>query len=274
MKQMHLAVSAIMLVLLAWISVVPAAGAITLTPEQMKIAAGLSGQQKADLARQAGVALPGAANKTAKDVAQPVVMKARKTGSSNLEKQNRPRVTSVEAQAVTGHAEVPVAEVKSQKAADVLAVRRAFADFTRDAKPLTVNTNLKQFGYELFAGSPTTFAPATDVPVPAEYVLGPGDELNIHLYGREDQQLVLVVDREGEIAFPSLGPLSVAGMRFNEAKAFIAQQVKEKLVGVTADISMGKLRSIRIFALGDVERPGSYTVSGLSTISNHCAISS
>lgn len=273
MKNMHKILSGLVVAMLAWISVIPVAGAITLTPEQMKIASGLSGQQKADLARQAGVALPGAANKTAKDVAKPVAMKARKTGSSNLEKQNRPRVTSVEAQAVTGNAAVPVAEVKSQKDAEALEVRRAFADFTRDAKPLTVDTNLKQFGYELFAGSPTTFAPATEVPVPAEYVLGPGDELNIHLYGREDQDLVLVVDREGEIAFPSLGPLSVASMRFNEAKAFIAQQVKEKLVGVTADISMGKLRSIRIFALGDVERPGSYTVSGLSTISNALFVS-
>jgi len=249
------------------------AEAITLSPQQQQQLAGMSAKQKADLARQAGVSLPAAAKKSAVETARPTVMKVRNVGSSNLEAQSKPKAAAVEVQATTGAAEVTVSEVKTRKDAETMEVRRAFADFARDAKPLTVDTNLKQFGYELFAGSPDTFAPATDVPVPAEYVLGPGDELNIHLYGREDQELVLVVDREGEIAFPSLGPVSVAGMGFAEAKAFIAQQVKEKLVGITADISMGKLRSIRIFALGDVERPGSYTVSGLSTISNALFVS-
>jgi len=273
MKSLHMVLSVMMVSLLAWIAVIPAAGAITLTPEQQQKLAGMSAKQKADLARQAGVALPAASKKSSAEIAKPTVMKVRNVGTSNLEAQSKPKVEAVEVQAVVGNANVPVAEVKSQKDAEALEVRRAFASFSRDAKPLTVDTNLKQFGYELFAGSPDTFAPATDVPVPAEYVLGPGDELNVHLYGREDEELVLVVDREGEIAFPSLGPVSVAGMGFAEAKAFIAQQVKEKLVGITADISMGKLRSIRIFALGDVERPGSYTVSGLSTISNALFVS-
>lgn len=263
----------VFILLLACVAIAPVASALTLTPAQQQQLAGMSDQQKADLARQAGVSLPAGAKKPATEVAKPTVMKVRKPGSSNLEAQSQPRLAAVEVQASTGAITSPVAKVSNQKDAEALAVRRAFADFTRDAKPLTVDTHLKQFGYELFAGSPNTFEPATAVPVPAEYVLGPGDELNIHLYGREDQQLVLVVDREGEIAFPALGPLSVAGMGFAEAKAFIAQQVKEKLVGVTADISMGKLRSIRIFALGDVERPGSYTVSGLSTISNALFVS-
>ena len=263
----------VIMALSASAAVIPTAVAASLTPEQMKIAASLSDKQKADLARQAGVTLPSSSNKSSAEIAKPTVMKVRQVGRSNLESQSNPKIKAVEAQAITGKTEVPVVEVKSQKDAETLEIRRAFANFARDAKPLSVDTNLKQFGYSLFAGSPDTFAPATEVPVPAEYVLGPGDELNIHLYGREDQELTLVVDREGEIAFPSLGPISVAGMGFAEAKAFIAQQVKEKMVGITADISMGKLRSIRIFALGDVERPGSYTVSGLSTISNALFVS-
>ncbi len=330
MKKIHWFVSGIMLILLSWTAPVQSAGAITLTPEQQQKLAGMSAQQKAELARQAGIALPAAAVKTNENTAKPVVIKAREAGSSNLEQQRKPKpadsekfslnggeqprmpgqcksmldaqgrmklvtqcqsklddtgqivwlaqgqpVLSSECKPMMNAQGKPVmgAGDKPLLFAECQSVLNAFADFTRDAKPLTVDANLKQFGYELFAGSPDTFAPATEVPVPAEYVLGPGDELNIHLYGREDQDLVLVVDREGEIAFPSLGPLSVAGMRFNEAKAFIAEQVKEKLVGVTADISMGKLRSIRIFALGEVERPGSYTVSGLSTISNALFVS-
>ena len=273
MKNMQKVLSIMMLTLLMWMAVIPAAEAITLTPEQQKELSGLSDKQKADLAQQAGVALPVAATKSKVETAKPTVMKVRNVGSSNLEAQNRPKVDALDVKAGTDHVDVPVEQVDSQKDAEILEARRAFASFTRDAKPLNVNTNLKQFGYALFAGSPDTFAPATEVPVPAEYVLGPGDELNIHLYGREDQELVLVVDREGEIAFPALGPISVAGMGFAEAKAFIAQQVKQKMVGISADISMGKLRSIRIFALGDVERPGSYTVSGLSTISNALFVS-
>lgn len=260
-------------VLSLWTGMAFNASAITLTEEQKRIAAGLSDKEKADLARQAGVSLPAASGKSDPKQDAPAVIKPRNVGTSNLEAQGTPRVEDAEVQATTGQAEVPVEEVPSQEAAEALEVRRAFADFAREAKPLTVDTNLKQFGYELFAGSPDTFEPATDVPVPAEYVVGPGDELNVHLYGREDQELVLIVDREGEIAFPSLGPLAVAGMGFAEVRAYIAQQVKEKMVGITADISMGKLRSIRIFALGDVERPGSYIVSSLSTISNALFVS-
>lgn len=260
-------------VLAVWAGVSSNASAVTLTEEQKMLAAGLSDEEKADLARQAGIVSPASLKKEKSQVPAPKKMKARDVGSSNLEAQTGSRVGAADMQAVAGDDEAPKEEVVSEEDAEVLEVRRAFANFDEDAKPLTVDTDLRQFGYELFAGSPDTFTPATDVPVPAEYVLGPGDEINIHLYGRADEELVLVVDREGEIAFPSLGPLAVAGMGFAEAKAFIAQQVKEKLVGITADISMGKLRSIRIFALGDVERPGSYTVSGLSTISNALFVS-
>ena len=261
--------------LACWLGIAANASAITLTEEQKRIASSLSDREKAELARQAGVSLSSTSGKSDPKQDGPVVIKARDVGGSNLESKMQQQVkpATEERQAISPVVDVPVEKVAGQADAERLEVRRAFASFAKDAEPLTVDTNLKLFGYELFAGSPDTFAPATDVPVPAEYVIGPGDELNVHLYGREDQQVVLVVDREGEIAFPSLGPLAVAGMGFAEVKAFIAQQVKEKMVGVTADISMGKLRSIRIFALGDVARPGSYTVSSLSTISNALFVS-
>ena len=250
------------------------ASAVTLTEEQKRIAASLSDKEKAELARQAEVSLPAPSQSDPKRDA-PVAPRSRSVGTSNLEltAKQTGAPEPEERPAISAAVDVPVEKVTGQGDAERLEVRRAFADFAKDSEPLRVDTNIKQFGYELFAGSPDTFAPATDVPVPAEYVLGPGDELNIHLYGREDQDLVLVVDREGEIAFPQLGPLAVAGMGFSEAKAFIAQQVKEKMVGITADISMGKLRSIRIFALGEVAHPGSYTVSSLSTISNALFVS-
>jgi len=248
--------------------------AVTLTAAQMQVAASLSDKQKTELAAKAGVALPSLEKKA---VSAPVSIKARGAGSSNLELKMNTESTVSEGEKLTRSESaamaLPVQKVKNKTEADKLEVHRAFASFSESGKPMTVNTALKQFGYSLFAGSPDSFTPPVDVPVPAEYVLGPGDEVNIHLYGGEDRDLTLTVDRRGEMNFPSIGPLAVAGMNFSELKAFIVEQVKEKMLGVTANVSMGKLRSIRIFALGDVERPGSYTVSGLSTIANALYVS-
>jgi protein involved in polysaccharide export with SLBB domain len=139
-------------------------------------------------------------------------------------------------------------------------------------EPIDVDA-LQPFGYDLFAGAPTTFAPATDVPVPAEYVLGPGDTLQVQLLGKISATYALVVSRDGTIDFPQLGPIRVAGMRFPDAQALIEQRVNAELIGVRSSVTMGPLRSIRIFVLGDAERPGSYTVSGLSTITNALFVS-
>ncbi len=127
---------------------------------------------------------------------------------------------------------------------------------------------LKPFGYDLFAGSPSTFAPATDVPVPAEYVVGPGDTLRVQLVGTTRGSYNLVVGRDGQINFPELGPIPVSGQRFEEARQMLEQRVTEQMIGTRASISIGELRSIRVFVLGEAETPGSYTVSGLSTITN------
>ncbi|MDX8380543.1 MAG: SLBB domain-containing protein [Ghiorsea sp.] len=160
-------------------------------------------------------------------------------------------------------------DTQTSYGADYNEVKEAFSDFLKDSEFLQVDIQgLEQFGYNLFAGVPTTFAPATDVPVPLEYVLGPGDELSVQMFGQKSSVFTLVVDREGKVAFPDIGPLILAGMSFSEAKAAIAQQVGDKMVGVTASISMGKLRSIRVFVLGEVALPGSYVVSGLATLSN------
>lgn len=165
--------------------------------------------------------------------------------------------------------EVPLTEVVTQKAADTQAVRRSFEDFLREAKPMTVNTeSLQQFGYDLFATQPSSFAPVTDVPVPPEYVLGPGDEIKVQLFGKDNKDIVLTIDREGSVAFPQVGPIALAGLSFAQAKTMLSEMIAQKMIGNTASITMGQLRSIRIFALGDVFRPGSYTVSGLATLSH------
>jgi polysaccharide export outer membrane protein len=132
---------------------------------------------------------------------------------------------------------------------------------------------LEPFGYSLFAGSPTTFAPINDVPVSSDYLLGPSDVLKVQLYGKTSVAYELAIDSEGGIYFPELGPISLAGMTFQEAKAKLNETIKQRMIGVKASISIGELRSIRVFVLGEAYVPGSYVVSSLSTITNALVLS-
>lgn len=129
-------------------------------------------------------------------------------------------------------------------------------------------TDLDYFGYDVFSGVPTTFAPVTDVPVPTDYVLAPGDTIITQLYGKETGSFTLAVNRDGAINFPQLGPIVVAGMTFDETRALLQARVGEQMIGTSVSVTLGQLRSIRIFVLGEVNQPGSYTVSSLSTITN------
>ncbi|EKZ9010133.1 SLBB domain-containing protein [Vibrio alginolyticus] len=126
---------------------------------------------------------------------------------------------------------------------------------------------LKRFGLDLFAGSPTTFAPISDVPVPADYTVGAGDEIVIQLFGKENTTHRLRVNRAGIINFPSLGPVQVAGMTFPDVRDSLNQRVKEQMIGVRSDISLGEMRTMQVFVMGDAFKPGAYTVSALTTIS-------
>jgi polysaccharide biosynthesis/export protein len=136
-----------------------------------------------------------------------------------------------------------------------------------------VDNDLQPFGYDLFAGAPTTFSPVTEIPIPVDYVIGPGDTVQVQLFGKENQQYELLVDREGGLQFPGIGPIAVTGMRFDELKQVLKQRINKHMLGVQVHVSLGELRSMRIFVLGDVNRPGAFTVSSLSTMTNALFVS-
>ena len=135
------------------------------------------------------------------------------------------------------------------------------------------NGGLKPFGYDLFVGSPTTFAPVTEIPIPNDYTLGPGDVLRVQLWGKENQQLELPISRDGTVSFPQSGPQTVAGLTFDQARQQIKNRVSEQYIGVQASVSLGELRSMRVFVLGEARNAGSYTVSSLSTMTNALYVS-
>jgi polysaccharide biosynthesis/export protein len=127
---------------------------------------------------------------------------------------------------------------------------------------------LKPFGYDLFEQAPSTFSPVTDVPVPADYVIGPGDQFRVQLFGSQNRSLPLVVSRDGSINFPELGPINVGELRFSAAKSAIESRVAQQMIGVRASVTLGDTRAIRVFVLGEVRQPGSYTVSGLASMTS------
>jgi polysaccharide export outer membrane protein len=124
----------------------------------------------------------------------------------------------------------------------------------------------RRFGEAIFDREVSTFAPTDDAPVPANYVLGPGDELTVSLFGARNQQFTLSLSRDGTLNFPELGPIRLAGLTFERARQLIQTRVKQQLVGVDAVISMGSLRAINVFMAGEVKAPGAYSVSALTTI--------
>ncbi|GEM_PF-210625 len=136
-----------------------------------------------------------------------------------------------------------------------------------DVPPPPVTDNLVQFGYNFFTSMVSTFAPVGNVPVGNDYVIGPGDEIDILLWGRVNTVLNPVVDRQGTIQITELGPIQVAGLTFAQAKKLIESKAK-KMTGTQVDVTMGQLRTITVTVAGDVIQPGSYQVSALSRVSN------
>ena len=142
-----------------------------------------------------------------------------------------------------------------------------------DVTGATPAKNLKPFGYDLFAGAPNTFAPVINVPVSPNYLLGPGDVLQVMFYGKTNGAFGLEINRDGTVDFPELGPVGLAGLSFQEAKDMLQTRISTQMIGVQASISMGELRSMQIFVLGEAFKPGAYTVSSLSTITHALVVS-
>ncbi len=132
----------------------------------------------------------------------------------------------------------------------------------------TISTDLTQFGYNLFRTAVSTFAPVTDVPVGPDYVIGPGDRFNISLWGRIEGSYQVEVNRNGEITLPKTGTLKVWGLTFAELKKYLLAEFSRHYKDFHINVVMARLRTIRVFAIGEVVTPGSYTLSSLSTVYN------
>jgi len=130
----------------------------------------------------------------------------------------------------------------------------------------SISTELKPFGYDFFSKVTTESSiPRRDIPVSSDYIIGPGDEIKILIWGRVNDEYDLIVDRDGNISVPQIGPLQVAGMSLDEMKNYLADQT-DQIIGAKINITMGALKSIHVFVLGEVKKPGSYSLDSFSTI--------
>jgi protein involved in polysaccharide export with SLBB domain len=124
------------------------------------------------------------------------------------------------------------------------------------------------YGASLFENVPSTFAPVDNIPVTADYVIGPGDGLMIRAWGQIDLDVHARVDRNGNIFLPKVGSVGVAGLRYAQIEDFLRSHIGRIYQNFDLNVTMGELRSIDIYVVGQVTRPGRYTVSSLSTLTN------
>jgi polysaccharide export outer membrane protein len=124
------------------------------------------------------------------------------------------------------------------------------------------------FGENLFNGVPSTFAPVDNIPVTPDYVIGPGDELRLQIWGQVNQRGTFVVDRTGSISLPEVGVIHVAGLQFSQLDDFLKSQLGRVYRNFDLNTNLGQLRSIQVFVTGQARQPGSYTIGSLSTLLN------
>jgi protein involved in polysaccharide export with SLBB domain len=131
---------------------------------------------------------------------------------------------------------------------------------------------LKRFGSEVFVDRGSSMARGSlssdtplDVPLGPDYVIGPGDTLTINLWGGMTQSLVRVVGRDGQILLPEAGSLQVAGLPLQQAAGLIEGALKQQYRNAQVSVTVSRLRSVRVYVVGDVQRPGGYDISSLAT---------
>jgi protein involved in polysaccharide export with SLBB domain len=126
-------------------------------------------------------------------------------------------------------------------------------------------SKLERFGAALFRNSASADKNSMDAPVGSDYVIGPGDELVIEYWGSSSQKFQSVVDHEGRVVLPEAGALLVAGHTLGEAQQLVQKALVGQFRDISVNVSLGKLKTVRAYVVGDVKNPGAYDVSSVST---------
>ncbi len=126
---------------------------------------------------------------------------------------------------------------------------------------------LPVFGEQLFSAA-SGFAPVSGAPVPHNYILGPGDEIRLQIWGAVNAEHSLTIDRNGQINLPKVGVVSLVGVRAGELESVLRSKIGRIFTNFNLNATLGRLRSIQIYVVGQARQPGTYTISSLSTLIN------
>src|ERR1017187_74894 len=132
----------------------------------------------------------------------------------------------------------------------------------------SVGRPLPLFGQSLFVQAPSTFSPVDFMQVPSDYIIGPGDELQIRIWGQVEANLRVIVDRSGQIYIPQVGQISVAGLHYGDLEQHLKTEISKIFKNFNVTANIGRLRSIQVVVVGNARYPGTYTISSLSTLVN------
>ena len=168
------------------------------------------------------------------------------------------------ADAATPVSQDNVNQVEQTQGSTALNLNNEFQTFLAQS----VGRVLPMYGYNLFSRPPSTFAPVSNIPVPQDYVIGPGDEIVLTGWGQVDIDLRVIVDRNGAINLPKVGTVNVAGIKYQDLERHLKNRIGRVFRNFQLSVSLGKLRSMQVFVVGQAKRPGVYTVSSLSTLIN------
>ncbi len=189
---------------------------------------------------------------------------------SNLEPSDQEQHPSAmrPGQSRTTH-ELPRNPLRDERESDRSALMppEPLSDFERFVQD-TTGTAVPVFGQNLFQNTTSDFIPATNVAPPADYVLGPGDQIKVRTWGNVQMDISATVDRGGQIFLPQVGSLNVAGLRADQLHDVIRTSISRVFRTFELSVTLGQLRSIQVFVLGYARRPGVYTISSLSTLVN------
>ena len=156
------------------------------------------------------------------------------------------------------------------------AVERSLAEnpvTAEKAKPQPYGVGqLTQFGYNFFSRNAVGFASQTDVPVGPDYLISAGDRLVLTVWGSIDGTYNLVVNRSGEVVLPKVGSVKVAGQTFEQLPALLKGTISRVYKNFNLNVTMGKLRLIKVYVVGEVTAPGDYNVNSLSTLINALSV--
>jgi polysaccharide export outer membrane protein len=134
--------------------------------------------------------------------------------------------------------------------------------------PYFISMDLKHFGFDLFLRGRESFLTTNRLPVGPDYVLGPGDEVKVRIWGKVEGAWSLAIARDGTVRMPKVGVITLGGLSFEQAKETLQKEFSRYFSGFEMNVTLGALRTMSVYVVGNARQPGAYTVSSLSTLVN------